>query len=79
MSTIGSQQLAEAHEMGVSTSLSIFSKNIGTAVGVTIMGAFLAKAPDLISGYHYLFYFGFIVSLLSLVSSFFIRADRHHA
>jgi EmrB/QacA subfamily drug resistance transporter len=77
VSTIGSQQLADAHEMGISTSLSIFSKNIGTAVGVTIMGAFLAKAPDLITGYHYLFYFGFIVSLLSLGSSFLIRADRH--
>jgi MFS family permease len=79
VSTIGSQQLAEAHEMGISTSLSIFAKNIGTAVGVTIMGAFLAKAPDLISGFHYLFYFGFIVSLFSLGSSFFIRADRHQA
>lgn len=77
VSTIGAQQLAEPHERGISTSLSLFSKNIGTVVGVTIMGALLAKAPELLTGYRHLFYFGFTISVLSLASSFFVRADRH--
>lgn len=47
---IGSQQLADAHEKGIATSFFMFCRNIGTAIGVTIMGAFLTKAASLMTG-----------------------------
>lgn len=69
---IGSQQLVETHQKGISTSLQMFSRNIGNAIGVTIMGAFLAQANTFIAGIHSLFTYGFIVSVLSLLSAFFV-------
>lgn len=70
---IGVQQLVLPHERGVSTSIQMLSRNIGTVIGVTIMGAFLVKETDLYSGVHNLFVYGFIVSLFAFVSSFFIQ------
>ncbi|MBW7461749.1 major facilitator superfamily transporter, partial [Paenibacillus sepulcri] len=52
-----------------------FSRNIGTAVGVTIMGAFLAKNADLMTGFSHMFAYGFIVSLIALASSLMIRVQ----
>ncbi len=72
---IGSQQLAEAHEKGIATSFFMFCRNIGTAIGVTIMGAFLTKAADFMTGIHHLFLFGFIGSLVALLISFFIQDE----
>lgn len=73
VSTIGSQQLVEPHQKGVSTSLQLFSRNIGTAVGVTIMGAILNQAGNFYLGIEQLFLYGFVASLLALASSFMIR------
>jgi EmrB/QacA subfamily drug resistance transporter len=72
VSIIGAQQLVAADRKGVSTSLQMFSRNIGTAIGVTVMGAILTGAADLSTGIHHLFLYGFIASLVALVSSFFI-------
>ncbi|WP_278343275.1 MFS transporter, partial [Parageobacillus thermoglucosidasius] len=72
---IGSQQLADAHEKGIATSFFMFCRNIGTAIGVTIMGAFLTKAADFMTGIHHLFLFGFIGSIVALVTSLFIRDE----
>ncbi|UOF92648.1 MFS transporter [Fodinisporobacter ferrooxydans] len=73
VSIIGSQQLVEANQKGISTSFQLFSRNIGTAIGVTIMGAFLTKAPDFLTGIHHLFLYGLIVSIVAFVSTFFIK------
>ncbi|NHN30600.1 MFS transporter [Paenibacillus agricola] len=73
VSTIGSQQMVAADQKGISTSLQLFSRNIGTAVGVTVMGAFLTRGADVYSGFHALFVYGFIASLFALASSFLIR------
>ncbi len=73
VATIGSQQLVEPHQKGVSTSLSLFSRNIGTAIGVTIMGAILNGATDFFTGIDQLFLFGFAASIVAFASSFMIR------
>ncbi|QPA32148.1 MDR family MFS transporter [Thermaerobacillus caldiproteolyticus] len=72
---IGSQQLAKAHEKGIATSFFMFCRNIGTAIGVTIMGAFLTKAVDFMTGIHHLFLFGFAGSLVALLTSFLIQDE----
>jgi EmrB/QacA subfamily drug resistance transporter len=72
---IGSQQLADAHEKGIATSFFMFCRNIGTAIGVTIMGAFLTKAAGFMTGIHHLFLFGFIGSIVALLTSFLIRDE----
>ncbi|NEW06300.1 MFS transporter [Paenibacillus sp. SYP-B3998] len=74
ISTIGSQQLVEAHQKGVSTSLQLFSRNIGTAVSVTIMGAILTKSSHFFTGIHSMFIFGLIASLAALAIPFAIRS-----
>lgn len=73
VSIIGSQQLVEPHQKGVSTSLQLFSRNIGTSIGVTVMGALLNRTPDFYSGIHSLFIYGFAVSLAAFATSFSIR------
>ncbi|MGG3888264.1 MDR family MFS transporter [Metabacillus fastidiosus] len=72
---IGSQQLVGAHEKGISTSFFMFCRNIGTAIGVTIMGALLTSSTDFMHGIHYVFLFGFIGSIFALLTSFFIRNE----
>ncbi|UWE02237.1 MFS transporter [Laceyella sacchari] len=69
---IGAQQLVQAHQKGVSTSFLMFTRNIGTAVGVTIMGMFLTEATDFMSGIHRMFLYGLIGSIIALISAFFI-------
>lgn len=72
---IASQQLADAHEKGIATSFFMFCRNIGTAIGVTIMGALLAKEADFMTGIHQLFVFGFVGSMAALLLSFFIKEE----
>jgi MFS family permease len=74
ITTIGSQQLVEAHQKGISTSLQLFARNIGTAVSVTIMGAILTKSSVFYTGIHDMFVFGLLASLLSLAMPFAIRS-----
>jgi predicted MFS family arabinose efflux permease len=73
VSIIGSQQLVEADQKGISTSIQMFSRNIGTAVGVTIMGSFLSKAVTFMAGIHNLFLYGFIVSIFAFATAFFVK------
>ncbi|WP_409294193.1 MFS transporter [Peribacillus sp. SCS-26] len=72
---IGAQQLSGAHEKGISTSFFMFCRNMGTAVGVTIMGALLTNGQTAMDGIHHLFIFGFIGSILALLTSFFIMNE----
>jgi EmrB/QacA subfamily drug resistance transporter len=73
VSVIGAQQFVAAYEKGISTSFLMFSRNIGTAIGVTIMGALLTKAAAFMDGIHHLFLFGFAGSVLALLTAFFIH------
>lgn len=72
---IGVQQLVGAHEKGISTSFLMFCRNMGTAIGVTIMGALLISGTDFMEGIHHLFIFGFTGSILAVITSFFIRNE----
>jgi predicted MFS family arabinose efflux permease len=72
---IGVQQLVSGHEKGISTSFFMFCRNMGTAIGVTIMGALLASGANFMEGIHHLLLFGFFGSILALLTSFFIRND----
>ncbi|RFU61269.1 MFS transporter [Peribacillus glennii] len=72
---IGSQQLVGGHEKGISTSFFMFCRNMGTVIGVTIMGALLTSGTDFMQGIHNLFIFGFCGSILALITSFFIKND----
>ncbi|NOV02002.1 MFS transporter [Paenibacillus planticolens] len=74
VTTIGSQQLVEAHQKGISTSLQLFARNIGTAVSVTIMGAILTKATVFYSGFHGMFVFGLIMSIAAMFMPFAIQS-----
>jgi EmrB/QacA subfamily drug resistance transporter len=72
---IGVQQLVGAHEKGISTSFFMFCRNMGTAIGVTIMGALLIGGADFMEGIHHLFIYGFIGSIIAVISSFFIKNE----
>jgi EmrB/QacA subfamily drug resistance transporter len=67
---IVSQQLVPPHEKGLSTSLQMFARNLGTAIGVTVMGTFLTHAQSVLTGVHHLFLYGFAASVLALVTAF---------
>lgn len=73
---IGSQQMADPHQKGIATSFFMFCRNIGTAAGVTVMGAFLTNAADIMTGIHHLFLYGFAGSIVALLTSFFIKDDH---
>lgn len=74
---IGSQQLVFPHEKGVSTSLLMFSRNIGTTVGVTVMGTLLYHfSLNLVNGFHALFLYGLMVSIISLLSALMIHDKK---
>ncbi|MFT8322595.1 MAG: MFS transporter [Bacillus sp. (in: firmicutes)] len=72
---IGSQQLVGAQEKGISTSFFMFCRNMGTAIGVTIMGALLTRGATNMDGIHHLFMFGFIISIFAFLSAFFIQNE----
>lgn len=77
VSTIGSQQLVAADSKGISTSLQVFSRNIGSAVGVTVMGALLTSSPVFMTGIRRLFMYGFIVSLAALALAVWWYLAKH--
>jgi EmrB/QacA subfamily drug resistance transporter len=73
---IGVQQLVGPHEKGISTSFFMFSRNMGTAIGVTIMGALLLSGgADYMLGIHRLFMYGFFASVIAVLSAFFIKNE----
>lgn len=72
---IGSQALVGPHEKGISTSFFMFCRNMGTSIGVTIMGALLTSQAVFMTGIHHLFLYGFITSIAALVTAFFIQNE----
>lgn len=72
VAVIACQQLVAADQKGISTSLQMFARNLGTAIGITMMGTFLVHADTVVTGVQYLFRFGLIVSLVALASALFI-------
>ncbi len=72
--TIASQEFAESHIKGMSTSLQIFLRNIGTSIGVTIMGLLINHAANISIGMKNVFLYAFCLSLVTVVLSFFIPA-----
>jgi len=73
VSIIGSQQLVGPTEKGISASLQMFSRNIGTAVGVTIMGSFLNRSTQMLTGFRDMFLYGIVLSALALLCSLLFR------
>ncbi|GKU83712.1 MFS transporter [Niallia sp. NCCP-28] len=73
---IGAQQLVGNHEKGISTSFLMFCRNMGTAIGVTIMGTLLTSGFNIMDGIHHLFLYGFIASAFAFISAFFIQNEK---
>ncbi|HEY8529576.1 MAG TPA: MFS transporter [Paenibacillaceae bacterium] len=70
ISTVGiicSQMLVGPHEKGVSTSLQLLCRNIGTAIGVTVMGALFNGASGPYEGFSRLFGYGAAVGVITLL------------
>jgi len=76
VSIIGSQQLVEPQQKGISTSLQLMSRNIGTSIGVTIMGAILAKSANFFQGIHFVFAFSLIGSIVALFAVVLLQSRR---
>lgn len=72
---IGVQQLVGGSEKGISTSFFMFCRNMGTAIGVTIMGAILTNGANYMEGIHHLFIFGFFGSIVAVLTAFLIQND----
>jgi EmrB/QacA subfamily drug resistance transporter len=72
--TIASQEFAEAHIKGMSTSLQMFLKNIGTSIGVTIMGLIINQAASIVIGMKNVFLYALCLSFITILLSFFIPA-----
>jgi EmrB/QacA subfamily drug resistance transporter len=70
--TIASQELAEPQIKGMSTSLQMFLRNIGTSIGVTVMGLFINQAVSLVVSMQHIFLFALILSFITIVFSFLI-------
>jgi EmrB/QacA subfamily drug resistance transporter len=70
--TIASQEFAESHIKGMSTSLQMFLKNIGTSIGVTIMGLIINQAANIGIGIKNVFLYALCLSFLTILLSFLI-------
>ncbi|MBX6354029.1 MAG: MFS transporter [Thermoflavifilum sp.] len=66
---IACQQLVQPDQRGLSTSLQMFARNLGSAIGVTVMGAFLTHAPSVLMGMHRLFLYALAASVLAVVTA----------
>jgi EmrB/QacA subfamily drug resistance transporter len=72
--TIASQEFAESHIKGMSTSLQMFLKNIGTSIGVTIMGLIINHTASIVIGMKNVFLYALCLSFITILLSFFIPA-----
>ncbi|WHY88707.1 MDR family MFS transporter [Neobacillus novalis] len=70
--TIASQEFADSSIKGVSTSLQMFLRNIGTSIGVTVMGLLINQAANIVVGMQNVFLYAFCLSLITVVLSFLI-------
>ncbi|MCL6571699.1 MAG: MFS transporter [Bacillus sp. (in: Bacteria)] len=68
--TIASQEFAEPHIKGMSTSLQMFLRNIGTSIGVTIMGLLINHAATIAIGMKNVFLYALCLSFITIFLSF---------
>jgi EmrB/QacA subfamily drug resistance transporter len=68
--TIASQEFAEPNIKGVSTSLQMFLRNIGTSIGVTIMGLIINQAATINIGIKNVFLYALCLSFITVVLAF---------
>lgn len=75
VSIIASQQLVDPYDKGISTSMQLFVRNTGLAVGVSVMGYIYVNlyTGDSIGGINTIFTYGVIGAVLALVTAFFIH------
>ncbi len=74
--TIASQELAEPEIKGISTSLQMFLRNIGTSIGVTVMGLLINHAASLVIGIKNVFLFALVLSIITIIFSFLIPSKE---
>ncbi len=74
--TIASQEFAESEIKGLSTSLQMFLRNIGTSVGVTVMGLIINQAASIVTGMQNVFLYALILSAITILLSFMIPAKK---
>jgi MFS family permease len=74
--TIASQELAEPQIRGMSTSLQMFLRSIGTSIGVMVMGLIINHATTLATGMKNIYLFSLFISVITLVVSFLIPAKK---
>lgn len=72
--TIASQEFADSSIKGVSTSLQMFLRNIGTSIGVTVMGLILNHGANIVIGMQNVFLYALVLSLVTVLLSFLIPA-----
>ncbi|MFL6560980.1 MAG: MDR family MFS transporter, partial [Bacillus sp. (in: firmicutes)] len=72
--TLASQEFAESHIKGMSTSLQMFLKNIGTSIGVTVMGLIINHGASIAIGMKNVFLYALCLSLITILLSFLIPA-----
>jgi EmrB/QacA subfamily drug resistance transporter len=70
--TIASQEFAEPSIKGISTSLQMFLRNIGTSIGVTVMGLIINHASSIGTGMKNVFLYALILSFITIFLSFLI-------
>lgn len=70
--TIGSQELAEIHQKGLSTSLHFFSRNIGTTFGASIMGMLITRQENVETGMHDLVSYMLVALTIAVIISFLV-------
>lgn len=72
--TIASQEFAEPNIKGVSTSLQMFLRNIGTSIGVTIMGLIINHAANIHLGMKNIFLYALSLSFITILLGFLFPA-----
>ncbi len=70
--TIGVQEAVDWKERGISTSIQLFSRNIGSTIGVTIVGGILNMVKDdftLLQSFQLVFLVALLITMVSLWTS----------
>lgn len=73
VSSISVQQLVDFSEKGSATAFLMFTRNMGAAIGVTLMGVLLTNASSLMQGIHHMFLFSLFGSIVAFFTTFLIR------
>jgi EmrB/QacA subfamily drug resistance transporter len=73
IATIAAQESVEPRQKGIATSLQNFSRNVGTSIGVTLMGAILTLYPQSMDGYKKLIQYGVLVGIVSFITILFAK------